>query len=134
MLKLITQIAGTLFGSELVFILLASHKATQWLKYWVFIGGIVYLYYVASKATRGASYVTLFFVSITSSVVFVSLHELIGFVWFDGIVKDLVFLSMDNLEICMDIFMWVALVVFVGLMLVKLAQKQFDDKEKLQSN
>lgn len=118
-LMLTMRIAGILFGSELLFILLAQYKGTEGVRNVSFIVAFVLLLRAAVRYAGAFSYLKLLAVSVVSSVACIVLHDLAGSIWFPGIIKDLDPLSADGFAASFYAAICISSVLFLCASIVK---------------
>lgn len=119
MLTLSAQISCVLFLGDLLFVLLARQKSTEGFRYLPIYTTFACLAFLAIRNVKTTSYKECFRISLLASISFVMLHQFIGWIWFPGIVKSNSFLSVENVQLGIALFLVSAIFLFTGLSVAK---------------
>ena len=118
--KLTVQVTGTLFVGILLFVLLAKYESTEQIRYWPLFAAMACIFFIAIKAVKLFSYKRLLGVLVVSSMAFDLLYQLVGHVWFPGIVKDAVFFSFENAAVSFTAVLLLSASLFLCFASIKL--------------
>lgn len=119
MLMLSAKITCVLFFGDLLFVLFSRQKSTEDSRYLPIYAALVCLAFLAIRNAKTTSYKECFQISLLASISFVILHQFIGWTWFSGIVKSNSFLSIENVQLGIALFLASAILIIIGLSFAK---------------
>jgi len=128
MCKLAVHIACAISLGDLGFVLLARCKVTENVRYLAIYVALAYLVLLGIRSAKLTSYKVVFHASLAASVAFSAIHQVMGYTWFPGIVKEREFISLENFYITLISIVISTLLLFVGFALLKFVMRFFTQK------